>query len=83
MTPQGRLKSNLMVPVESPWALLNIASVKSNTVSLTVWPEITRVTTHPTKDSYNVCRNRSSMQYYALHPGPKNAYKPKAKIVYL
>jgi len=30
--------------------------VESNTVSLTVWPQITRVTNQPKTYCYNVCR---------------------------
>ena len=68
----------------SIWPLLS----KSNAISLTVWSQITRVTTHPPnqppnqKHSYNVCRNTSSMQYYVLQPGnyKRNDKKLKPRL---
>ena len=37
LTPQGHPRSNLTVPIESPWVLHISASWRSNLVSITVW----------------------------------------------
>ena len=55
LTPQGHLRSNLTVPIESPWALSYMTSFEFKTVSLTVWPQITQPTNQPTKDIATTC----------------------------
>ena len=75
LTSHCHRRSYLMMPIESPWALSYMTSLESNTVSLTVWPQITCMPTNQPpnqRHSHNMCRSRSSMQYYVLQPGSVN-----------